>query len=163
MTDKLEQIFWPFEQVGDKRLQTEGTGLGLSISHHMVQMMGGTLEVTSQPGKGSTFWFELELLDLPDWAEIAKRGEQIVGYRGDPRTILVIDDNEQNREVLVNLLSPLGFEVIQAGDGEEGVITAQKILPDVILVDLILPGIDGLDVTRQIRQTPPQTGRGQVD
>jgi PAS domain S-box-containing protein len=154
-TDNLEKIFQPFQQVGDQNQRAEGTGLGLSITQKLVDMMGGELQVESTPGHGSTFSF---ILDLPEVSGlmITKTPKQpiIVGFEGAPKTILVVDDKWENRAVLVNLLGPLGFEIIQAVDGEEGLDKVYEISPDLIITDLVMPGMDGFELTRQIRKLP---------
>lgn len=92
--DQLTKIFLPFEQVGDLRKQTEGTGLGLAISTQIVELMGGTLEVHSEPGQGTTFWFEVDFPLGNHWATLAagKAEEIITGYHGPMRKILIVDD-----------------------------------------------------------------------
>ena len=128
MPEQMEKIFLPFEQVGDVYRRAGGTGLGLAISRQLVQLMGGTLHVESQPGQGSTFWLELELPVTA--AEVDKPQavvQNIIGYKGPPRKVLVADDKAHNRSVLLNILEPLGFEVVEARDGREGVAKARSI------------------------------------
>jgi CheY-like chemotaxis protein len=149
--NKLEQIFQPFRQLGEPYLY-EGVGLGLPISRKLAELMGGELHVQSRPGRGSVFWLDVSLGGLADWIEPANVGD-IVGYHGDRRKILVIDDNHDNRAVLVDLLVPLGFEVAEAADGAEGLRQAAPFQPDLILLDLIMPGLGGLDVAQQLRQS----------
>ncbi|WP_334929737.1 ATP-binding protein [Nostoc sp.] len=152
----LTKIFQPFEQVGDVKKQGEGTGLGLAISLQIVSLMGSTLNVDSQLGKGSTFWFEVELLEAQEWAvslQITKQGK-IVGFQGSKRQVLVVDDRWENRSVLVSLLEPLGFAVIDVSNGREGLDKAQEIHPDLIITDLMMPEMDGYEMLRQLRQIP---------
>ncbi len=157
--DQLEEIFLPFQQVGDQKRMTEGTGLGLSISKKLVEMMGSSLQVSSTFGQGSSFWFDLDLQaaeDLVDLHEIKER--RIVGYRRnpdrDPIRILVVDDKRENRLVLAKFLAPLGFETIEAVNGLECVQKAQEFKPELILLDLVMPVMDGFQATRQLRQLP---------
>ncbi len=154
--EQLEKIFLPFEQVGDKKRQVEGTGLGLSISQSIVQMMGSRIQVKSQPGTGSVFWFEVELPEAQNWAQsaaIAPEG-QIIGIVGNASPkILVVDDRWENRSVLVSLLTPIGFEIIEAMNGQEGLEQAFAVLPDLIITDLLMPEMDGFELLKQIRQT----------
>ena len=152
----LTKIFQPFEQVGDVKKQAEGTGLGLAISQQIVSLMGSTLNVNSQLGKGSTFWFEVKLLEAQEWAATLRTTNQgkIVGFEGSKRQVLVVDDRWENRSVLVSLLEPLGFTVIDVSNGREGLAKAQEIHPDLIITDLMMPEMDGYEMLRQLRQIP---------
>jgi CheY-like chemotaxis protein len=150
--EQLEEIFQPFRRV-DEQHYFDGTGLGLSISRKLAELMDGEVYVQSRPGQGSVFWLDVRLANVADWVEPAN-GVDIAGYEGHRRKILVIDDNRDNRGVLVSLLAPLGFEVAEAVDGPDGLRQAQEFQPDLILLDLIMPALSGLDVARQIRQSP---------
>jgi signal transduction histidine kinase/FixJ family two-component response regulator len=154
-TDQLEQIFIPFEQVGSTKKQSEGTGLGLSISRKIVELMGSTLKVQSQLGAGSTFWFEAELPESKEWAIATRKTAQgtITGYQGAKRKILVVDDRWENCAVIVNLLEPIGFEMLEASDGQKGLaqLTQQ---PDLVITDLAMPVMDGFAMLKQLRQNP---------
>ncbi|MCL1475185.1 hybrid sensor histidine kinase/response regulator [Argonema antarcticum] len=154
-SEELSKIFLPFEQVGDTVRQSEGTGLGLAISRQLVEMMGGELKAESTLGKGSIFWFELDLLELEEWGEHQKKSEKIVrGYAGYNRKIMVVDDKWENRSVLVNLLAPIGFAIIEAIDGQDCLDKATSFKPDCILIDLVMPMMDGFEATRRIRKLP---------
>jgi CheY-like chemotaxis protein len=151
----MEAIFAPFQQVGNPQMMTEGTGLGLPISRRVVEMMGGELQVESTPGHGSTFWFDLELPVLEGWQEptgVSKT--KVMGYKGQRRKVLVVDDKPENRSLFVEMLTPLGFEIVEAINGHEGVEKARSLTPDLILMDLVMPVLDGYTATRQIRQIP---------
>jgi len=152
---QLQKIFLPFEQVGEIKRQVEGTGLGLAISQKIVHLMGSTLEVESEVGKGSNFWFEVELPEAKQWAESSRFTQQgtITGYQGQKRTILVVDDKWENRSVILNLLEPIGFELIEASNGQEGIERAVAFQPDLILTDLIMPVMDGFGLIRHIKQS----------
>lgn len=155
--ENLERIFEPFTQVGDLARNVTGTGLGLAISRSLVEQFGGKLHVESRLGWGSRFWFELPVLvaeaDPTTGAQDTSR--RILGYDGPRRRILVVDDNATNRAVMVNLLAPLGFEIAEASDGLGSLEQATAFLPDLILMDLRLPGaIDGLEATRRLRAQP---------
>ena len=159
--DELERIFLPFQQSGDIYHKAEGTGLGLSITKKLVNMMGGELHVKSVLGKGSTFWTTLNLPIVEDTHFVQSVAEKpvIIAYKTPHAQlksykILVIDDRCENRAVLVNLLSPLGFEVLEAVDGIDGVDKAREWHPDLIIMDLMMPKMDGFEATRQIRQIP---------
>ncbi|MBE9039777.1 response regulator [Oscillatoriales cyanobacterium LEGE 11467] len=157
MTPKqIEKIFLPFEQVGDAKKQAEGTGLGLAITHKIVSLMQGEIQINSVLGKGSSFSFEVELPEAESWA-IDSRASQpgiIQGYKGEKRKILVIDDRWENRSVLLNLLEPVGFEIIEAGNGLEGVEQALKTSPDLIITDLAMPVMDGFEFLQKLRAHP---------
>ncbi len=148
----LETVFLPFEQVGDPSHRTEGTGLGLTISQYLAQLMGSQIQVESQPGQGSTFWLDLTLPVRLEQSEIQQQPERtIIGYTGQPRTILVVDDNPQNRSFLVQVLEPLGFEVAEADTGLDAVTQAELLQPDLILMDLVMPEMNGFEATQAIR------------
>ncbi len=156
--EHLEKIFAPFEQVGDARRRAEGTGLGLTISRRLVQAMGSELQVKSAPGQGSTFWFEIEL-PLVEMAVTAPAmpAQTIIAYkfpRQSPVKVLVVDDKAYNRSLITDLLTPLGFAVTEAEDGQQGVAQAQALQPDLIVVDLVMPVMDGFEAVQAIRQIP---------
>ncbi len=152
--EKLDEIFAPFQQVSGHRKQVEGTGLGLAISQKLVHLMGGELQVNSTPGEGSVFRVVLDLPEVPGWKEAAPKVERTpTGFKGGPKKVLVVDDKEANRSVLVHMLSPLGFEVVEASDGREGLEKAAGIRPDLILMDLVMPVMDGFEATRRIRRS----------
>jgi PAS domain S-box-containing protein len=153
--DQLREIFQPFQQVSDHSRPVEGTGLGLSITKKLVGLMGGELGVTSVPEQGSTFWFTVDLPAV-DVEQVATRPVErmITGYKGERKRILIADDKEANRGIIVNLLEPMGFEVLEAVNGEDGLNKATEHPPDLILMDLVMPVMDGIEATRRIRQVP---------
>ncbi|TAG06423.1 MAG: hybrid sensor histidine kinase/response regulator [Oscillatoriales cyanobacterium] len=153
---QLEQIFQPFEQVGDIKKQSEGTGLGLAISHKIVSLMGSEIKVESISGEGSTFSFEVELPEEKDWAADSRVVSQrtILGYAGKRRKILLIDDRWENRSVLLNLLEPIGFKIIEASDGQEGLQQVLQTAPDLIITDLSMPVMDGFEFLHSLRSHP---------
>ena len=153
--DQLERIFQPFEQARDLAHRTKGTGLGLAISRQLVRLMGGDLHVESEPGQGSLFWFEVALPVTEVAVEaIQPPARVITGYQGPRRRVLVVDDVPSNRAVVVDLLEPLGFEVIEAADGQQAIHLVQEIRPDLILMDRWMPVLDGFEAVRQMRQIP---------
>jgi signal transduction histidine kinase/CheY-like chemotaxis protein len=151
----FEKIFEPFEQVGNNYLKAEGSGLGLAISQKIVRMMGSNLEVRSQLGIGSLFFFELEIPVVSSASLATSKAvepERIIGYESRNKVkILVVDDKWQNRSVFVDLLAPIGFEVWEAADGMEGLEKADRLLPDLIIVDLVMPGMHGFDLIKKLR------------
>jgi signal transduction histidine kinase len=153
---KTQQIFLPFEQVGESSRQAQGTGLGLAISQKLAEMMGSQICVKSTIGQGSTFWIDLEFPVVSTQLEtpIVRVLRTIIGYQGERRKILVVDDRWENRSVLVNLLEPIGFDMIEAKNGKEGLKTALRVQPDLIIVDLLMPDMNGWEMTRQARQNP---------
>ncbi|BAU12468.1 integral membrane sensor hybrid histidine kinase [Leptolyngbya sp. NIES-3755] len=152
--DQLSKIFLPFEQVGDTKKQTEGTGLGLSISQSITALMQSELQVSSELGKGSFFWFDVELPEAADWAETSRSHSNgtMIGYEGARRKVLVIDDRWENRAVVMNLLEPLGFEVSEACNGKEGLESAIALQPDFIITDLLMPVMTGFEFLEQLRK-----------
>jgi len=151
--DDLDKIFQAFEQVGDRQRQAEGTGLGLAISQRIVQLMNAQIQVKSQPGVGSEFFFEVELAIATDWVQQNSftTGKQIIGYEGQRRSILVVDDRWENRAVLVNLLEPLGFQVSEAENGQAGLEKIRQSQPDLVITDLAMPVMDGFELLKQVR------------
>jgi signal transduction histidine kinase/DNA-binding NarL/FixJ family response regulator len=149
----IERIFLPFEQVGDAHKRAEGTGLGLAITQNIVKLMGSQVQVTSALGKGSLFRFELTVPEsINHDLSNADIHQVIVGYVGQPRTILVVDDHSENRSVIASLLEPMGFSVLEAEDGMEGLDRIQATPPDLIISDLSMPRLDGLDMIKHLRQ-----------
>ncbi len=151
---EMENIFKPFEQVGERSRQVEGTGLGLAISTKIIQLLGSELQVESSLGEGSTFFFEAEFPVVTDWVQktLNSADQKITGYEGEPRTLLIVDDRWENRSVLVNLLEPLGFRMIEAEDGQVGLAKASEALEiDLVITDLAMPVMDGFEMLRQIR------------
>ena len=153
--EQVDKIFQPFEQVGNQKQQSEGTGLGLAISQKIVLLIGGQIQVESEFGKGSTFWFEAKLPESKDWAKVSRVVEQgtIIGYQGQRRTILIADDRWENRSVIVNLLEPVGFTVVEASQGEEAWEQALAHKPDLIITDLVMPILDGFELINRLRES----------
>jgi signal transduction histidine kinase/CheY-like chemotaxis protein len=153
--NNLHKIFLPFQQVGERDYQSQGTGLGLAISKTLVEMMRGEIHVKSTLEKGTTFWIEL---DLPEVLNIASaqtnKHKRIKGIKGGRHPkILVVDDQLENRSVLIHLLTPLGFEVVEVSDAQKCMEKAHLFQPDVILMDLIMPSTNGFEATQLIRQS----------
>lgn len=153
--DEIERIFLAFEQAGSPTDRAAGTGLGLAISRQLVRLMGGELKVRSQLGSGSLFWFDLTLdiaLALAQ-SEPVRKGN-ITGYLGPRRKVLIVDDVEANRAIVVDMLASLGFDTSEARDGHAAVALALSDLPDLVLMDSVMPGLDGLGATQRLRQSP---------
>jgi signal transduction histidine kinase/DNA-binding NarL/FixJ family response regulator len=155
VAEKLAAIFLPFEQAGKRDRNIEGTGLGLAISQQIIQMMGSTIQVKSILGKGSTFWFEIDLPIAVDWlSQTATANQKVIGYQGERRKILVIDDYSENRAVVIGMLEPLGFKLAEADNGQTGLDLAIQIRPDLIVTDVMMSNMNGLEMTRRLRQLP---------
>ncbi len=152
--EQLNKIFLPFEQVGDTKRRAAGTGLGLAISRQLVELMGSEIFVSSEFGKGSHFWFEVALPIVDVKEEAMQKTQQITGYQGKRRTILIVDDKQENRDVLFSMLTMLGFNVVEASNGQECVAQAKEIQPDMIFMDLIMPVITGFEAVQLLRQMP---------
>jgi len=151
--DKLEVIFEPFTQLVTDREVSEGTGLGLNITKRLLALMQGRMGVESVLGKGSTFWIEVALPALVDnEVVLAKVDNYVIGYPGERKSILVVDDNVVNISMLVSLLEPLGFTLDTAQDGREALLRAEKHRPDLVLMDLIMPVMNGLEAATILRK-----------
>ena len=146
--------------MGDNKYQAQGSGLGLAITQKIVSLMKSTIQVSSQIGKGSIFWFDLELAETTRWLDIARLRSQgkIVGFHGNKQKILVVDDRWENRSILVSLLEPLGFEITEAENGREGLEKASKFHPDLIVTDLVMPLMDGFEMLQRIRASEQLSG-----
>ena len=153
--DKLEAIFQPFEQSGDVAHRSAGTGLGLAISRQLVRVMGGELEVHSQLGRGSVFSFEVSVpvVGAPVQRPVVARPLP-VGYAGPKRSVLVVDDVAANRSLLRDLLLQMDFEVFEASDGSAVLDAAQRVHPDLILIDSVMPVMTGPNAIVRLREQP---------
>ncbi len=149
--EDMQKLFRSFEQVGDRSRQAEGTGLGLAISQQIVQLMGGKIEVQSQPGEGSQFSFKIKLPLTDNWRQQNDKVGHIISYNGTRKRILVIDDRWENRSVIVNLLEPLGFEILEAEHGKDALEKMREQPPDLVITDLEMPIMNGFEMLKQIR------------
>lgn len=153
--EKLELIFQPFEQAGDSRRQIEGTGLGLAISQKIVEFMGSKIYVESQSKVGSIFYFDVELPTANEWIKTSHIDDygQIIGIQNYRPKILIVDDKWENRSVIVHLLTPIGFQVVEAVDGDEAWLKIWEFQPDLIITDLLMPELDGFKLIKRIRNS----------
>jgi len=154
--DQVSRLFHAFEQVGDQKRQSEGTGLGLAISQKIVGLMGDEIQVKSDLGVGSNFFFEVALPIANNWAKqnSVSQGRTILGYKGSPKHILIVDDRWENRSVLINLLEPMGFSFTEAENGQEGLEKAREKSPDLVITDIAMPIMDGITFMKQLRGDP---------
>jgi signal transduction histidine kinase/ActR/RegA family two-component response regulator len=149
----LTKIFQPFEQIDKYEFQEIGTGLGLSISKQLVELMGGQLKVRSEPDKGSVFWFDAVFPEIKVTSEIAAQSvREIIGYKGQRLTLLIVDDVGTSRLLLSDILEPLGFKVLTAKNGQQGLQLALQNKPDLILTDLFMPIKTGFTLVSELRQ-----------
>jgi len=167
--DEIERIFEPFARGSASGMTSGGgTGLGLTISKMLTDLMGGEMTVHSPalataaqaeapaygaPGAGTLFRIRLFLPEVR--AAVAERElprVQRIGYAGVRRSVLAVDNEEVDRELLGNVLGPLGFDVRRAASGHECLDLLREFQPDAILMDLAMPGIDGWETLRRIRR-----------
>lgn len=151
---KVDSIFRPFEQVSEKRFRSEGAGLGLAISRQIVNLMGGDIVVESKQGKGSIFKFEID--PNLDSVKANKREEKqiIYGYSGERKKILVVDDQRINRMIIIAMLKSVGFIFEEAENGIEAIEKVKKEKPHLVLMDRVMPELDGLEATQHLRTMP---------
>jgi len=153
--ENQELIFKPFEQVRNSHSQAVGgTGLGLTISRSLAELMGGEITLASTLGQGSTFTFRLMLSSIsrkqsePEYAKT-----KAIGYDGSRQHILVVDDDENQRRLMHDLLSPLGFTFFSAADANEGFDILEKNHIDLILLDVQMPVMNGWAMLKQLRES----------
>ncbi|MBW9102788.1 ATP-binding protein [Paraburkholderia phenoliruptrix] len=154
--DQFQTIFEPFEQIVHTERGTSGTGLGLTISQQFLRAMGSEIHLQSQPGRGSVFWFELEpAAGAPPAARAAVAEPRMTtGYKGARRKVLVIDDVAMNRALMVDFLGHLGFQIVEATGGRQGLAKTLSERPALIVTDIVMADMDGLETTRRLRQIP---------
>ncbi|MBE9128723.1 MULTISPECIES: response regulator [unclassified Coleofasciculus] len=169
--EQLDNIFLPFEQVGNNQCKAEGTGLGLAISQKIIQMMGSTLKVTSYPGVGSIFWIDLDLPDakesiptvqsLPSSSSLLDQWDSQIAQQL-PLRILIAEDNIVNQKVALHLLKRLGYHADIASNGKEVLSSLRHQSYDVVLMDVQMPEMDGLQASRVICQEWSETERPRI-
>lgn len=157
-------IFKPFVQAGHKNVKRQGTGLGLSIVTKLIELMGGSIALESTEGEGSCFHVKIPVVVAMETAvpndqpELAISPKMIAGYQHArdalPLRILVVDDAEFNQEFLKAVLIPVGFELKEADTGDACLQLLKNWKPDLILMDLVLPGISGIDTVKALRCMP---------
>jgi len=150
----LEKVFKPFEQVKQDNYTQQGTGLGLSITKELVSLMGGNIYLKSQVGVGSEFYFSINY-EKANEEELSKENnaKNIIGIKNEnfTKTILVVDDIKENRDLITLLLNSYGFKTLEATSGKEAldIFGSQKL--DLIFMDILMEGMDGLETMQNIR------------
>lgn len=153
------ELFEPFQRLGADEKGIEGTGIGLAISKRLIEAMGGRIGVESTPGVGSTFWLEVPECDGPAQSAARQTAKPIGRTARSTAKLLYIEDNRANMRVMEKLISHRpGWQLLQAPRPEIGLELAQEHLPDLILLDLKMPGMDGYEVLRRLRQHPATSG-----
>jgi CheY-like chemotaxis protein len=155
--DRMERLFAPFDRLGAELTEVEGTGLGLVLSKHLVEAMGGAIDVQSTPGTGSTFSIELGLTENPDLLPeaIPVRAARTEDIGAGVWTVLYIEDNPANLRLVERVLADRGdLSLISAMDGKAGLDLARHRRPDLVLMDLHLPDIQGQEILRSLRIDP---------
>lgn len=150
--DDMDRIFEPFFRSGDRDGYIEGPGLGLAVSKKYVESMGGSLTVHSERGRGSVFTAEVRLpMDAVEAVPDPDPSRPARGYIGGRKRVLLVDDNPDNVALFLSMLEPVGFGVVVADNGEEAVDIAGRIFPDAVLLDFVMPRMDGLEILHRIR------------
>jgi PAS domain S-box-containing protein len=157
--EKLAQLFQPFNRLGQEANGEEGTGIGLVVCKRLVELMGGVIGAESAVGKGSVFWFELNLTAAPGPGTFAAAPEAAVAPQGrtdaQVHTLLYVEDNPANMMLVEDLIARRpDIRLLSAINGNHGVEIARASLPDVILMDINLPGISGIKALAILREDP---------
>ena len=153
---EVDRIFEPFVQGNAGIASSEGTGLGLAISHKYVQLLGGDISVTSELGKGTTFQFTIAFTPIPDTnVEATTPTPRVISLKPThpPYRILVVDDRESDRQLLVKMLSKVGFDVAQSSNGKDAIVKWEQWEPHLIFMDMRMPFMDGYNATKKIKST----------
>jgi len=150
--EELERIFKPFERVRLPGMPlVGGTGLGLTITRLLVEIMGGDIDVKNNRSGGSTFSVRLMLSHVVAGELARPLDQRICGYVGERKTLMVVDDDASHRGLLSDILSPIGFAVLESPDAESCLATCQSFVPDLFLLDISMPGKDGLSLAEDLR------------
>jgi CheY-like chemotaxis protein len=157
--DKLAQLFQPFNRLGQERGAEQGTGIGLVMSKRLVELMGGVLGVESSVGVGSVFWCELGAAAAPALDAATASPAAVAQTQpqpgAPPRTLLYVEDNPANLKLVEQLIARRPtIRLLTAVDGNMGIQLARAHQPDVILMDINLPGISGIDALKILRDDP---------
>ncbi|MET0981865.1 MAG: response regulator, partial [Telluria sp.] len=154
--DQVDSLFQPFNRLGQEAGAQEGTGIGLVVTRRLVELMGGTIDVTSSPGVGSVF--SIELASTAPQASAIDPATQpgpgpVERAAGEPYVLLYVEDNPANLNLVEEIVRfRPDLRLLAAGDGPLGLSLARKHRPEIILMDLNLPGMSGLDVLKELRR-----------
>jgi signal transduction histidine kinase/CheY-like chemotaxis protein len=143
-----DRIFEAFQR-GGREARSEGTGLGLTLSKRIVELHGGRIWMTSRPGSGSTFGFA-----VPVSQEVPEAVPQAVAAERDMETVLVVEDDQHSAELLTVYLEGAGYRVVVARDGVEGLEQARRLRPRAVVLDILLPRVDGWDLLARLKADP---------
>ncbi len=157
--DKISQLFQPFNRLGQEAGLEEGTGIGLVVAKRLVELMGGEIGVQSIPGEGSLFWFEFTSVDAPELPYIDESTVNTEAFKLAPKTrmhtILYVEDNPANMRLVDKIIARMpNTRLLMATDGALGVEMALKTPPDLILMDINLPGINGFEALNMLKADP---------
>jgi signal transduction histidine kinase/CheY-like chemotaxis protein len=158
--DELDTLFDPFVQTEAGRKSMQGTGLGLPISRQFVQMMGGDIAVSTQLGKGTIFTFGILAIEIAEAEERSlSTTQQVIALEPNQPAyrILVVEDVKENRQLLLKILEPLGFQVREAVNGREAIALWSTWKPHLILMDMRMPVMDGYEATKEIKTLEQQS------
>ncbi|MEI8204829.1 MAG: response regulator, partial [Bacteroidota bacterium] len=152
---ELKDVFKHFVQTSAGIKKGSGTGLGLVLSRELALLMGGNITISSHVGKGSVFTFQVEIKEGKNEVVETLAVKRVICIAKDEPTyrILVVDDKIENMKVVVNLLKLVGFETSEASNGEEAIVKFEEWNPDLILMDMRMPVMDGYEATRRIKAT----------
>lgn len=158
-SERIPELFQPFNRLGAERSEVEGTGIGLVITRNLLELMNGKLGITSEPGKGSDFWFELPLGENQDFVDDEPANDEanteFTHQEGETRTVLYVEDNLANQKLLKQVFSRLaGLELVIAGTADEVLPAVQTHKPHLILLDIYLNDASGYDILAKLRQMP---------
>lgn len=156
-TEDLDSLFDPFVQSKSVLRRSEGTGLGLSISASFVKLMGGQIAVSSEQGRGSLFFFEIDAPVALHMKDARALDQPIIGIETAKSglKILIVDDDSLNRRLLQEILEPFGFGLRSADNGQLSIELCRRWQPDLVLMDMRMPVMNGLEATRQIKMKQP--------
>ena len=147
-----ERIFDPFEQVHNPDFTAvPGTGLGLTITRLLTEIMGGDISLTSELNKGSVFKVQLLMGSVREPTLIPVSQKDIEGYSGDRKLLMVVDDDPVHRQMMMNILEPIGFTVTEASNAMDCLAKTEQYLPDLFMLDVSMPGMNGLQLARALR------------
>ncbi len=158
--DGRDDLFKPFERLGREAGEIEGTGIGLTITRHIIELLGGRIDYESKPGVGSTFWIDIPISrnhgsdqKIIDVTTDPSRQSERENVGGPVRTVLYVEDNRDNMRLMESIIDRIpNTSMLAAENAERGLDLARKDRPDLILMDINLPGMNGFDALNQLRQ-----------